>query len=402
MSILNLNLVDLPNEKGIHVKAVGLKHELYVFKYTRHYMNSDGKCRHEAKLIGKYDKESGKMYPNKNFFIFYPLERIPADISVFQYGYTFLICEISNQIGLTNILTNNFGKLGYDILVMASYIMLNGNVLDGIDIWLENSYFNINHSKLTSQGTSKIFSELDKSTRYKFFKDWNQHIALGKRVYYDVTSVSSYSDEIADVEFGYNRDGEHLRQFNIGMFCERESKMPLFYERYNGSINDKTNFTYVLEVAKQIGIYDVDIIGDAGFWSRKCFEKCVENCNTFVIGMPLYLKDAQKALFANKHISTSYKYNLNDIYASGTSVDAIIRNIKGRILLYYFNDKYNDKRKQLFETLQEEKVELSNIKEFDSVNVKKYTRHFNIINMDFHIVFIPNKNSAITQNTENN
>jgi transposase len=38
-------------------------------------------------------------------------------------------------------------------------------------------------------------------------------------VCYDVTSISSYSQEMVSVERGYNRDGDDLAQFNLGMFC---------------------------------------------------------------------------------------------------------------------------------------------------------------------------------------
>jgi transposase len=48
----------------------------------------------------------------------------------------------------------------------------------------------------------------------------------------DVTSVSSYSKTIADVEYGYNRDGEDLPQFNIGMFCGENNKLPIYYNQY--------------------------------------------------------------------------------------------------------------------------------------------------------------------------
>ena len=40
---------------------------------------------------------------------------------------------------------------------------------------------------------------------------------LNKGVFYDISSISSYSKKIEGVEWGYNRDKERLAQINIGM-----------------------------------------------------------------------------------------------------------------------------------------------------------------------------------------
>jgi transposase len=40
-----------------------------------------------------------------------------------------------------------------------------------------------------------------------------------------VTSISSYVQEMPSVERGYNRDGDDLSQFNIGMFCDELTKV---------------------------------------------------------------------------------------------------------------------------------------------------------------------------------
>ena len=69
----------------------------------------------------------------------------------------------------------------------------------------------------------------------KFFIDWVKTAMGDGAVCYDVTSISSYAQQMTSVERGYNRDGEDLAQFNLGVFCDETSKTPIYYNRYNGS-----------------------------------------------------------------------------------------------------------------------------------------------------------------------
>ncbi|MDR0751928.1 MAG: hypothetical protein LBF12_05025 [Christensenellaceae bacterium] len=135
---------------------------------------------------------------------------------------------------------------------------------------------------------------------------------IWKKAFYDVTSISSYSEEIIDVEYGYNRDGEHLAQFNIGMFCDKVSGLPIYYSKYNGSINDKANLNYIFKNAKSIGITDVDIIMDTEFCIPKSFKKLSTFCNTFIVRMPSQHKEIEKMRINNSHIAKNYNYFLSD------------------------------------------------------------------------------------------
>ena len=69
---------------------------------------------------------------------------------------------------------------------------------------------------------------------FPFFIGWVKAGMESGTVCYDVTSISSYARQMSSTERGYNRDGENLAQFNIGMFCDEN------YNRYNGSLTDKT------------------------------------------------------------------------------------------------------------------------------------------------------------------
>ena len=221
-------LLDIPHdEKGVHVKTAGVKGEKYVYKHVKYFRNSEGKPRNKSKAIGKFDVGSGKMLPNSNYFDLYHVDPSLPDVAVWDYGYSYLVLKVCRDMGLFDCLTYAFGEQrSMDIAVIASYIIREGSAMDGIDDWLERNYFTNFDRLLTSQSVSKIFAALTAKQINDFFMRWVK-VAMGAgTVCYDVTSISSYAQQMSSVERGYNRDGENLAQFNLGMFCDESSKTP--------------------------------------------------------------------------------------------------------------------------------------------------------------------------------
>ena len=82
--------------------------------------------------------------------------------------------------------------------------------MDGIDDWQQRNYF-LGHARLlTSQATSKIFASLTIKQQSGLFRNWVKSALSSGSVCYDVTSISSYSQNMTSVERGYNRDGDDL------------------------------------------------------------------------------------------------------------------------------------------------------------------------------------------------
>jgi transposase len=81
VATLNQILVDIPNDKGVHVKSAGTKNEKYVYKYVKYFRNENGDPRNKAVAIGKLDPDTGRMYPNSNYFDVYQINVSLPDIS---------------------------------------------------------------------------------------------------------------------------------------------------------------------------------------------------------------------------------------------------------------------------------------------------------------------------------
>jgi hypothetical protein len=58
---------------------------------------------------------------------------------------------------------------------------------------------------------------IDRREQEKFFSEWGKYRGEKEYLALDITPVSSYSELIDEVEWGYNRDGEKLPQVNLCM-----------------------------------------------------------------------------------------------------------------------------------------------------------------------------------------
>jgi hypothetical protein len=379
MAVYNESPVDIPNDEGVHIKSAGAKGEKYVYKYVKYFRNAEGKPRNKAKAIGKFDFGSGKMFPNDNYFDLYNIEPTLPDIDVWDYGYSYLVLKACRDMGLLDCLVGAFGEQrAMDIVVMASYIIREGSAMDGIDDWQQRNYFPNYSRLLVSQTISKIFADLPARQMNDFFIDWVK-IAMGEgAVCYDVTSISSYAQQMPTVERGYNRDGENLAQFNLGMFCNETSKTPIYYNRYNGSLTDKTNLSYVLANAEAVGIKHVKMVVDGGFMDKGCLTSLHDLCNAFIVGLPAHLKESQNIL-------TSYGANINN-YANELivphtfciAIDSEIHGVSGKVLLYFDALSHALLCNELSEIINRLKAELSTFKRYPKSKLKRYEPYFTL------------------------
>ncbi|MCL1949713.1 MAG: hypothetical protein FWF59_08280, partial [Turicibacter sp.] len=60
--------IDIPQDKGVHLRKAGNKGDYFVYKYTEHYFTPKGQRRHRSKMIGKLAESEGEMYPNANYY----------------------------------------------------------------------------------------------------------------------------------------------------------------------------------------------------------------------------------------------------------------------------------------------------------------------------------------------
>jgi transposase len=373
-------LVDVPKVKGVHAKTAGTKGEKYVYKYTEHYRNAEGKPRNKAISIGKMDMSSGKMIPNSNYYEQFKIEPNMSEMCVWDYGYAYVVQKCADESGIGECLSETFGaEKALEIIVVASYMMSQGNAMDGIDDWLERTYFEGYRKALSPQGVSRLFEGISEGSQHEFFKRWAKMAMTGGNICYDVTSISSYSETMTGVEYGYNRDGEEIAQFNLGMFVDEDTKAPIYYNRYNGSLTDKSNLSYVLENAKGVGIEKVKIVVDGGFISGECIQNLAMHSEAFTTGVPMSLNMAKGIYETHSSGIGKYANKLADyeVYADEKAVQ--FHGISGRLILFFDPMNHAQLCNEMSERIRSLAAELSALKRYPKDDkLKRYSGYFKL------------------------
>lgn len=95
--------------------------------------------------------------------------------------------------------------------------------------------------KLSSQRVSELIAQIMSSWQQGFSARWITMNHLDDYYAMDISRISSYSDWIDFVRWGYNRDREALAQINLLMLTDVNSHMPLYYCMIFVSINYRTS-----------------------------------------------------------------------------------------------------------------------------------------------------------------
>ena len=258
----------------------------YIQYTTRAYRNAKGKPTSDRVAIGKLDDATGMLIPNRNYYeIFEKKDPEYTPEFVRSNGVYALISEIVKSCGLKRTLERAFPETCNEILSIAQYMLTEGNVMYYYRDWLEETV-SFSDKEMSGADISRLFASIDEDSRLHFFHNWISQKYKGEYLAYDVTSISSYGKGIESLEWGYNRDKEKLQQINFGMYYGEESKLPLYYRIYPGSITDKTHLKYMLSEGELLSCKNAKFVMDRGFYSKENLQYMAQNGHRFVISLP--------------------------------------------------------------------------------------------------------------------
>lgn len=272
-----------------------------VYKVLRAYRNAKGQPTNDRRLIGRLDEETGTLIPNDAYYELYAaegaFEELPAEEAVTAPAAAFLVARTLTDLGAAAMLERALG--GRDARLAgsaAAYMATRGNVMEGAGDW------SASHAgagpAITSQSSSALFARIGREQRSAFFAEWVASLCQREYLAYDVTSLSSYSKGVADLEWGHNRDGERLPQVNVGMYVGQESRLPAFYCTYPGSIVDVSHLPSMLAESEELGIdvASVTFVMDRGFCSTANARLMQERGLRFVMGVEIRHKACRRAV----------------------------------------------------------------------------------------------------------
>lgn len=403
--------IHLPIPQGARYEFISPRAGDTYLRYRVRSYHEGGKKKHERVTIGRVFKDdlTGMEYfcPNDKYYLKVLNKPLPVSSEVKDKGRTrkakehgeaqkpsetnrafgcMLACHtVVRELGLDAILEESFGSLCNSIIAVASFFALGcPGKMTNIDHFTGQNMCFIRRI-IDSSALCKLYKELNAPLRNEFFKRWTDRCREDDEyLCYDVTSVSAYSEQLSDSDWGCNRDKERLRQFNIGMFCTMKKGLPVYYCPYNGSINDFTNFPYVAEHAKSMGIgqtKDITLVMDGGFADPHTISKAVEHGFSLVIGAPCNFGVKIKEQLLGWRLSQQADdkfFVLPDESVSYHQMPVNIEDHSARLMLFRSPNACRREEKNLNSFVNRQDAMLAERKHLSPSAIKDYRHYFDI------------------------
>jgi transposase len=241
---------------------------------------------------------------------------------------------------------------------------------------------------MSSQRITDLLRSITDDKIIEFFQAWVKYRVEKEYIAYDITSISSYSELIELVELGYNRDKENLPQINLGMFFGETSKLPIFYNIFQGSIKDVKTLTNMLTYTDILNITNVKYVMDKGFYSDSNITEMLKQKKKFTIAVPFKNMKAIDAVAKVKDYiripENSVGYGEELIYGVTETLnwpieqsDGSIKEVKVYQHIFFDADKRNEIETRVIGKVNKQKAELELIDKLPK-DISKYEKYFEL------------------------
>ena len=249
----------------------------YAYQSVSHWDKAKQQSRAKRVCIGKVDRDTGEIVPTrrqkeKTDQPVIVSKRGPVAITQtarYFYGATYLFDEIGRKLGITVDLRQIFPDTYRQIQSIAYYLILeDNNPLSRFSKWAalhKHPY----GQDITSQRSSELFASITEEPRTQFFERQSKRRVEKEYWAYDITSISSYSNVLAQVKYGLNKDHDPLAQINLALLFGQQSGLPFYYRKLAGNIPDVKTVLSLLADLDFLGCQKIKLVMDRGFYSEE-------------------------------------------------------------------------------------------------------------------------------------
>ena len=315
-----------------------IKGRTYLYEVESYYDKDKKQSRQRRKYLGRKPSEKSVK-----------IEDISNFISK-KYGNIFFLDEISKKLNLKKILEAVFPNHYNELLSIIYYQIIEAEPMYLFENWYDENYLSC-CKRLDSPSISRFFEQIGsmQNEQFRFFEFWTKQLSPLNVIYYDITSLSSFSENIDFVEWGYNRDNENLPQINLGVVSCQASGLPIYYRLFPGSIVDVTTLKNTVNYLNIFSLDKILLVTDKGFYSEKNINELHDQQMQFIMPVPYTLKKVKNLV--KKHSKTicspmnAFQYD-NDILYYKSDIIEIGKNKYNTHI--YFNDKRKVEQNQQF------------------------------------------------------
>ena len=262
----------------------------YLYEITPYYDKEKKQIRQKSKYLGKNVNGVPVRVRSQ--------EKMPK--KVLSHGEFVPLKKIIEDLDLKKVLSDVLpAKEVWPALTLAMNYAIRPRALTHIQSWYEGIALSEDHPDLplSSQSLSRMLSRIGESTaNLEFSRKLIQRLSTCSTLVYDITSLSSYSQSISLLEYGYNRDGLDLPQINLSLIVDKDLGIPVMYDLYPGSIADVSTLKNTVKKIKSQGVRDYTLLMDRGFFSTDNIDEMVSADLSFIIPPTSTLKNVKEAI----------------------------------------------------------------------------------------------------------
>lgn len=209
---------------------------------------------------------------------------------VLEYGRPLLLSSLAERLGLRKALEAAYGKDdAFAILSAGIYEVCTGDALCRLQEWAGDTVLSDGAPGLCPAALTRVCRRVGENGEAEavFHRQWFKACGMPRALISDTTSVSSYSERLACLEWGYNRDREELPQVNLNMVYSRDRHLPLYLRMIFGSVSDVATIVTTARIIGELGLRRYSFSLDRGFFSEENLWHFHDNGIAFTIGVPL-------------------------------------------------------------------------------------------------------------------
>jgi len=401
----------------LHNKQNGVT---YVYESTGHWDKVKKQARNDRTCIGKLDAITGEIIYSKKYKEqdeILPAKRGPSPSLEYKrsfYGATYLFDAIGDSLGITEDLKKCFPESYDQILSIAYYLILEDrNPMSRFRKWAL-THAHPYGKDIPSQRSSEIFGEISENSKQLFFQLQARRRLEEEFLAFDTTSISSYSKSLKQVKYGINKDHDKLPQINLALIFGEASRLPVYYRKLPGNIQDVTTVTNILTDIDFLNLNKVKLVMDRGFYSEANINELYRKRYKFLIGVKKSLKFVKKQLdgVRSTMVSRPHYSSRAGVYFDSFLVDwdyseskkrsgEVIKDSRRLYLHIYYNDQRATDDKIAFNKLLDILEEELRSGDRTSEHEKLYTKYYEIKQTPVRGILITPKQEAIAEAEKN-
>jgi transposase len=231
---------------------------------------------------------------------------------------------------------------------------------------------------------SRMLNSVSKDSIVGFLNDWNAKRDHKQKIYisYDSSNKNSQAGDIDLVEFGKPKDNKGKPIFNVSLVFDKSNQIPLLYEEYPGSVNDVSQFSYMVDKVKEYDYKNIGFILDRGYFSEDNIQYMEENGYAFIIMVKGRKKLVASLVEENRNtFETVRSCAIRSYRVYGKTVRAKLfeSDKKDRFIHIFFNpSKQAAEREQLEQKIEKYRVFLEKHINTDTKFGKGYHDYFTL------------------------